>query len=93
MFHVYVLQSEADGGFYVGLTNDPERRLRQHNAGLQRSTRARRPLTLVYSESCASREEARRLEKLWKSGQGRERLLREYGRNRQPRLRRAGAAN
>ena len=55
MFHGYVLQSVADGHFYVGITNDLQRRLREHNKGRQRSTRARRPFRIVYSEGCASR--------------------------------------
>ena len=74
MFFVYVLQSELDGGFYVGMTIDIERRLRQHNRGSQRSTRARRPLRLVFDEAYTSRTEARSRERFWKSGQGRELL-------------------
>ncbi len=78
MFYVYVLQSVVDDGFYVGITSDVQRRLREHNAGLQRSTKARRPFVLVYSESRATRSEAREREKFWKSGQGRERLSRSF---------------
>lgn len=59
---VYLLTC-ADGTYYVGITTDVERRLRQHNAGRgARYTRTRRPVTLVASEVCASRREAMRLE-------------------------------
>jgi putative endonuclease len=71
---VYVLQSDLDGGFYVGLTADVDRRLEQHNQGWQRSTKGRRPWKLRLTEQCGNRAEARAREKYWKSGQGRERL-------------------
>jgi len=78
-FHVYVLRSQVDGGFYVGLTADVHRRLGQHNAGQQRSTKARRPFELWFSERFETRAEAREREKFWKSGRGRELLKRRLG--------------
>ena len=78
VFYVYALQSAVDDGFYVGITSDVQRRLREHNSGRQRSTKARRPFELVYSESCATRSEAQERERFWKSGQGRERLSRSF---------------
>ena len=45
---VYIMQC-ADGTFYTGITNDLERRLKQHNAGTaSRYTRYRLPVTLIY---------------------------------------------
>ncbi len=79
MLVVYVLQSRTDDGFYVGITNSVQRRLREHNAGQQRSTKARRPFDLVYSERCETRSYAREREKFWKSGVGREQLSRSFG--------------
>ena len=49
----------ADGSLYTGWTNDLERRLAAHNAGKGgKYTRARRPVTLVYSEEFETKEEA-----------------------------------
>jgi putative endonuclease len=46
----YILEC-ADGTFYTGWTTDPERRVKEHNAGRgARYTRARRPVKLAYVE-------------------------------------------
>ena len=51
----------ADGSLYTGIARDLARRLRQHNgelAGGARYTRGRRPVELVWSETCANRSQA-----------------------------------
>ena len=63
MFHVYVLRSQVTGRFYVGCTKDVRRRLTEHNAGKSKSTRAFRPLALMYEEAFPSLGEARRRER------------------------------
>jgi putative endonuclease len=73
-FFVYVLKSDADGKHYVGATQDLERRIALHNAGLYRYTKAHLPWRLVYSESCATRSEAMKRERYYKTGRGREDL-------------------
>lgn len=51
---MYLLRC-ADGSLYTGITNDLNRRCRQHNAGrASRYTRGRLPVELVYQESQAS---------------------------------------
>ena len=58
MNYVYLVRC-ADGSLYCGWTNDPERRLSAHNAGRGgKYTRARRPVTLVWLERFATKEEA-----------------------------------
>ncbi|MBU1664036.1 MAG: GIY-YIG nuclease family protein [Gammaproteobacteria bacterium] len=55
----------ADDTLYTGVTTDPERRLREHNAGGKlgaRYTRARRPVELAYQELAADKAEAYRRE-------------------------------
>jgi len=55
---VYLLRC-ADGTLYCGWSTDPERRLRQHQAGTaSRYTRTRRPVELVYTREFATRSEA-----------------------------------
>ena len=61
---VYILHC-ADGTLYTGVTTDPERRLREHNAGgwlAARYTRARRPVALAHVEPACGRTEAYRRE-------------------------------
>ncbi|MEA1930727.1 GIY-YIG nuclease family protein [Halohasta litorea] len=56
--YVYILQC-ADDTLYTGYTTDPERRLREHNAGEgAKYTRGRTPVDLVYLESYATRSSA-----------------------------------
>lgn len=59
---VYIVQCE-DGTFYTGITTDLPRRLIQHNKGKgAKYTRARLPVTLVYSRPNLTQGEARRAE-------------------------------
>ena len=61
-WYVYMLRCR-DGTLYTGSTNDLERRLAAHNAGKgAKYTRGRRPVTLVYWESCPDRSSALRRE-------------------------------
>jgi len=49
--YVYILKC-SDCTYYTGITNNPERRLLQHNKGLKKDTYTynRRPVELVYCE-------------------------------------------
>ena len=72
MYYVYVLRSLKDGRLYKGLTQNVEKRLKQHNQGENRSTKGFKPWELVLTKSFDSREKARYYEKYLKSGSGRE---------------------
>ena len=55
---VYMVRC-ADGTLYTGYARDPERRTKAHNAGRgAKYTATRRPVALVYCESCESRSAA-----------------------------------
>jgi len=68
---VYVLQSEKDGSQYVGMSNDTQRRLKEHNRGSVRSTKSKLPWKKIYEEKYENRIEARKREKYLKSAAGR----------------------
>lgn len=72
MYYVYILKSLRTGEFYKGLTSDLDRRLQEHLSGKSFSTKSMQPLKLIYVEICQSRDEARKKEKFFKSGFGRE---------------------
>ena len=57
-FWVYMLQC-ADQSYYIGHTDELERRLLQHERGeLDGYTLTRRPVRVVFTQEFASREEA-----------------------------------
>lgn len=59
---LYILRC-ADDTLYCGITNDLDRRIAQHNAGVgAKYTRGRGPVELVYSEECRSKSEALKFE-------------------------------
>ena len=63
MFYVYILEC-ADGSFYVGCTNNLEKRLKQHNNSKWGAhyTKIRRPVILRYTEKFKTLKEARQRE-------------------------------
>jgi len=74
MYYVYVLKSKKDNKFYTGFTLNLDKRINEHNKGRKstRSTLNRGPFELVHVEFVADRVIARKLEKYFKSGFGRE---------------------
>jgi putative endonuclease len=59
---IYLLECK-DGSLYIGITNDLEKRLASHNAGLgAKYTRGRRPVTLLEFKTVESQSEALKLE-------------------------------
>lgn len=66
MFFVYILQSFKDKGLYAGFTGDLRKRIKEHNAGLNKSTKYRRPLNLVYYEAYKSAQDAKKREEMLK---------------------------
>jgi putative endonuclease len=69
-YYVYVLRSEKDGKFYVGYTNNVQKRLELHNSGQVESTMNRVPLELIYWEGCINQQDATKREKYLKSSWG-----------------------
>ena len=74
MFYVYALSSLVRSYIYVGLTSDLDERFKRHNSGREKTTKPYRPFKLIMAEEVSTRVEARKREKYWKSGVGKERL-------------------
>jgi len=63
-YTVYIVECH-DGSYYVGVTNNLERRLWEHNTGFDKKcfTYKRRPVELKYYESCPDINQAIAYEK------------------------------
>ncbi len=70
-YYTYVLRSAKDKLLYIGFTTNIEERLKSHNKGEVESTKNRRPLELVYFESCLDKRKAQVRERYFKTGFGR----------------------
>ncbi len=74
MYYVYVLLSLRDHKFYVGFTSDLRRRIKEHSAGKNISTKPRLPLKLFYYEAHLSQNDAERREQYFKTTKGKSTL-------------------
>jgi putative endonuclease len=75
MYFVYIFQSLKTKAFYKGLTDNLDRRLEEHLSGKNQTTKRMLPIKLIHAELSSDRAQARKLEKFFKSGYGREILL------------------
>jgi putative endonuclease len=69
-FIVYIIKSR-EGRRYTGHTPDLNRRLAEHNGHLSHSTKHGTGWEVIYTESFATRSEAMKREKYFKTGKGR----------------------
>lgn len=72
MYQVYALKSISRNYIYVGMTNNLDRRIGEHNKGREKTTKPYSPFELIYSQKFSSRAEARVKEKQLKMGSGKE---------------------
>jgi len=64
---VYIIECK-DSKLYTGITNNLERRIKEHNSGIaSRFTRSRKPVKLVHSEHCLTKPKALKREARIKS--------------------------
>ena len=71
-YYVYAIKSLSRNNIYVGLTNNLERRIYDHNKGYNRTTKPYSPFLTIYTQDFNSRIEARLREKYLKSGVGKD---------------------
>ena len=74
MIFVYALWSIKFDKIYVGFSNNPDRRLKEHNEGKSSFTKKYRPWERFYLEEAENMQLARTKEKYYKSGWGRKKL-------------------
>src|SRR5574340_68500 len=77
MFFTYILKSQKDGKYYIGSTQNIDKRIERHNAGYESSTKSRRQLDLVKMWSFRTTSEAMRKEYKLKSYKGGNQFLKE----------------
>lgn len=69
MSYVYILKSLKNESYYVGSTEDIERRFKQHNSGNVEATKYKRPYELVFRQDFKDNKTAKQVEfkiKSWK---------------------------
>lgn len=65
-YYIYILESEKEGTYYIGSSQDPEKRLEKHNLPHQGYTGRKQPWKLVYTEFYNTKSEALSREKFLK---------------------------
>lgn len=68
---LYILKSKVCGKYYVGVSQDPGRRLIFHNTVEKGFTSRYRPWEIVFIKECESKKEALNFEKKIKSWKSR----------------------
>jgi putative endonuclease len=76
VFYLYILKL-SDGSLYTGFTSDLKRRYPEHVNGGVKSTKHKRPLSLIYYEAYLSEVDARKRERYLKSGGNAKKVLRD----------------
>ena len=61
-FFTYILQSDQDGSYYIGSSQDPDERLIKHNRNHAGYSSRKRPWRIVWKQEFSCREEAIKME-------------------------------
>ena len=67
MYYVYILKSLKFERYYIGHTNNLNKRLNEHNSGKTRSSKGYKPWAIAHTEKFETKSEAFRREKEIKS--------------------------
>ena len=59
MYFVYIIKSKINNSLYIGITNNLERRLKEHNDGEGFHTKKYKPWVYIYTEGYFSEEDAK----------------------------------
>lgn len=69
-YYTYILKSLKDNKMYTGYTKNLKLRFEQHDKGLVKSTKDRKPFKLMYYEACLNQQDATHREKYLKTYNG-----------------------
>ena len=69
-YDVYCIKSNRKNWLYVGMTNDIDRRTRQHQAGYSKSTAPYRPFKLIFKERYPDSKTTRSCEEYLRTSSG-----------------------
>lgn len=81
IYYVYVLESDKNNSLYIGYTIDLKIRIKQHNKGINFSTKLYLPWRLIFFEAYLNKTDAIRRESYLKTSQGSrllKRMLKDY---------------
>ena len=70
MYYVYIIQSQKDGSYYKGITENLPKRIAEHNQGVPKYTSKKKPFKLVWYCAFYDKSKALNFEKYLKSGSG-----------------------
>jgi predicted GIY-YIG superfamily endonuclease len=70
MKFVYIIQSDKDKSYYVGVTEDVEKRLKEHNSGSSKYSSTKLPYFLVWYCGFLDDKKAYLFERYLKAGSG-----------------------
>ncbi len=80
-YYVYLIESVKKGELYIGCTSNINKRIKEHNNGLNLSTKNNIPWQLIHFEGYRDQDDAYRRERYLKTSQGSrllKRMLKEY---------------
>lgn len=77
-YYVYILRSLTNNDIYIGSTKNVKHRIKLHNLGKVKSTKAYRPWKLLEYQEFNSRSEAVKQERFLKNHQQKELLKKRY---------------
>ncbi|MFO7807323.1 MAG: GIY-YIG nuclease family protein [Candidatus Moraniibacteriota bacterium] len=78
MYFVYILLSLKDKKFYIGITGNLQRRIKEHNQKKVKSTKGRQPLKLICYEVYSSKKIAEKRERFLKSSDGKKDIRKRF---------------
>lgn len=74
-YYVYILHNPKKNFIYIGYSEDLKQRVVSHNNSEVTSTKAYKPLKLIFYEAYLSKSDAKRREKYLKTNKGRTTIM------------------